>query len=91
MSQTAPDRSTTDPVDQPHPAAPTAPPASLDTRATTRSARQRIADADILQTRPAATRLCVLCGRPLRAGQQHAARPRKHDPRPLQQPMTTPT
>lgn len=69
MSQTAPDHSTTDPVDQPHPAAPTAPPASLDAPATARSAMQRIADADILQTRRAATRLCVLCGRPLRAGQ----------------------
>jgi hypothetical protein len=69
MSQTPPARSTAHPVDQPRREAPTALPASLDAYAPAPASTSLIADADSVQTRLAATRLCVLCGRPLRAGQ----------------------
>jgi len=67
--QTPPARSATPPIDQPRPGAPTTPQANLDVGARTPPATPLIADADSLRARLTPTRLCILCGRPLRVGQ----------------------
>jgi hypothetical protein len=70
MAQT-PARDATHPLDRPHRAAPlTPPPASAEANLSTHPpAAALIADTDSLQANAVRTRLCVLCGRPLRAGQ----------------------
>jgi hypothetical protein len=69
MAQT-PSRDATHSLDRPHRAPLTRAPASAEASLSTHSpAAALIADADSLQPNSVRTRLCVLCGRPLRAGQ----------------------